>query len=309
MKLSRCLFLVSVFLFAAPALAVQNPPSREMKTANDLFASQKWADAAKSYEAIIAAEPGNARAWYQLGMSRFSLQQFEAAIAAWRKNIDLTKNPSAMYNVACAYSRLNQKAKAIEWLEKAFDNKFSPFANIAADPDLANLREEPRFKELAASLDRKRRPCIYSDAARQFDFWLGEWDVFNPQGQKAGTSSIQQIADGCGILENWTGSLGGSGKSINFYDAATGRWHQYWIGGGGVAARYAGVYKDGAMRYEGESVQQSNSGGSGGAKVRTRLTFFNLDANTVRQHAEQSSDDGQTWTTIYDFKYVQRKSG
>jgi len=55
------------------------------------------------------------------------------------------------------------------------------------------------------------------------------------------------------------------------------------------------------MRYEGEQP-------SGASKVRTRLTFFNLDPNTVRQLAEQSNDEGKTWTVTYDFKYVRKKS-
>jgi tetratricopeptide (TPR) repeat protein len=299
MKLSHGL-LLWIVLLCSPALAVQNAASPQMNAANELFNNQKWEEAAKAYEVIVAADPGNARAWYQLGMARFSLAQFESSIRAFEKNIAITNNPTAMYNVACAHARLNQKDKAIEWLDKAVSNNLSPFTNIASDPDLAGLSTEPRFKELVATIDKKRRPCMYSDSARQFDFWIGEWDVFNPQGQKAGTSSIQQIADGCGILENWTGTRGGSGKSINFYDPASGKWYQYWMGANGIPSRYEGIFKDGAMRYEGEA--QSAAG-----KVRTRLTFFNLDTNTVRQLAEQSADEGKTWTTTYDFKYSRKK--
>lgn len=301
MKLAHGLLLWIALLFPTTVIAFQNTPSPQMTAANQLFSNQKWEEAAKAYEVIVAAEPGNARAWYQLGMSRFSLAQFDSSIRAFEKNITITKNPTAMYNVACAYARLGQKDKAIEWLEKAVSNNLSPFTNIAADQDLAGLSAEPRFQELATTLDKKRRPCIYSDSARQFDFWIGEWNVFNPQGQKAGTSIIQQISDGCGILENWTGTLGGSGKSINFYDPSSSKWYQYWMGANGVPSRFEGTYKDGAMRYEGEA--QSATG-----KVRTRLTFFNLDTNTVRQLAEQSADDGKTWTTTYDFKYSRKKS-
>jgi hypothetical protein len=286
-------------LFAVPT-AVQDSPSPQMKAANDLFAAQKWAEAAKAYEAVVAIEPDNARAWNQLGTARFSLNQFELSIPAFEKNIALTKNPITMYNLACAFARLNRKTDALEWLERAVANDLPPYNNIAADEDVANLREEPRFKEALATLERRRHPCVYSDAAKQFDFWVGEWDVFNPQGRKAGTSVIQKIAEGCGVLENWTGSLGGSGKSINFYDPRTERWHQYWIGATGIPARYVGVFKDGAMRYEGE--QQKD------AKLHSRLTFFNVDANTVRQLSEKSSDGGNTWTTEYDFKYVRRKN-
>lgn len=301
MKLAHGLLLWIALLFPATVFAFQNTPSPQMIAANQLFNNQKWEDAAKAYEVIVAAEPANARAWYQLGRSRFSLAQFESSIRAFEKNIAITKNPAAMYNVGCAYARLTQKDKAIEWLEQAVSNNLSPFTNIAADPDLAGLSAEPRFKELASTLDKKRRPCMYSDSARQFDFWIGEWDVFTPQGQKAGASIIQQISDGCGILENWTGTLGGSGKSINFYDPASSKWYQYWMGADGIPSRFEGTYKDGAMRYEGEA--QSVSG-----KVRTRLTFFNLDPNTVRQLAEQSADEGKTWTTTYDFKYSRKRS-
>src|SRR5690349_15545540 len=41
--------------------------------------------------------------------------------------------------------------------------------------------------------------------ARQFDFWVGEWNVTNPAGKAAGQSKIESIAGGAGLLENWTG--------------------------------------------------------------------------------------------------------
>jgi hypothetical protein len=153
-----------------------------------------------------------------------------------------------------------------------------------------------------AASDEKLRPCLYSPEARQFNFWVGEWDVYTPAGGKAGYSKIEQIAGGCGILENWTSALSGSGgKSLNFYDAETKKWHQYWIGSDGIPHRFAGVYADGAMRFEREPYMQN------GRRMLGRLTFFNLDANTVRQLAEASDDDGKTWKVSYDFKYVRTK--
>ena len=32
--------------------------------------------------------------------------------------------------------------------------------------------------------------------ARDFDFWIGEWDVFGPQGRQVGTNSITRLFDG-----------------------------------------------------------------------------------------------------------------
>lgn len=294
--------LLSVLLCLAAQVAfAQTRPSPKMIAADELFKAQKWAEAAKAYEEVVREETANARAWNQLGMSRVSLQQFEAAIKALQKTIDLTNNPIAMYNIACAYARLNQKEKAFEWLTKASGSRLPPSLDISQDKDLATLRDDPRFKELVTALDKKRRPCMYSPEARQFDFWIGEWDVFNLQGQKVGTNVIQRISEGCGVLENWTDGFGGEGKSLNFYDPRTGKWYQYWIGLDGVPTRFSGTYKDGALRYDGEPLTNN------GVQNLSRLTFFNLDANTVRQFAEQSKDDGKTWSVLYDFKYVRKK--
>ena len=52
----------------------------------------------------------------------------------------------------------------------------------------------------------------------QFDFWIGEWDVY-PTGAKniVGHSLIQMVSSGCALLENWT-SPASNGKSLNFVE-------------------------------------------------------------------------------------------
>ncbi len=303
LRATTVILLLVTAAFAQSAPPAATPPSPAMVAARKLMVAKDWAAAAKAYEEIVKAEPANAPAWYQLGMARFSQEQFRPAIAAFEKNIAIANNPSAMYNVACAYARLGEKEQALAWLNKAVTAGLSPFTNLAEDTDLALLREDPAFKELVKATDTKRRPCMYSAEARQFDFWLGEWDVFTPQGQQAGTSSILQVAEGCAIYENWKATVGGTGKSLNFYDATAKKWYQYWIGATGAPARFAGNFSDGAMRYEAEPTLAN------GKKVLARLTFFNMDANTVRQLAEQSMDDGKTWTVLYDFKYVRKATG
>jgi tetratricopeptide (TPR) repeat protein len=294
---------VCLFVLAAQSVSAQPANfSPQRVAADELYKAQKWAEAASAYAEIVKNEPQNGGAWYQLAMAQFSLKRYEQAIASFEKAVEISKSPTAMYNLACAYARLNRKEKAFEWLEKSLaTNMAARFANFAADPDLENLRGDARFKKLADATARKMKPCLFSAEARQFDFWLGEWDVFNPQGQKVGASRIENVSVGCAVLENWNASFGGSGKSLNFYDPQAKKWFQYWMGGNGAPQRYAGVYKDGAMRYESESLTPD------GKKLLSRLTFFNLDANTVRQLAENSTDEGKTWQVLYDFKYVRTK--
>jgi tetratricopeptide (TPR) repeat protein len=290
--------LLFVIVLAGNVFAQQ--PSPQMQAANQLVREQKWTEAVTALEAIAKAEPNNGRAWFLLGNSYHQLAQYEKAAAAYEKNIPISKNPAAMYNLACAYSRLKQTDKAFEWLEKAITNRVFG-VNLQTDEDLINIRNDARFAKLAETLDRQNRPCIYSAESRQFDFWIGDWDVFNTNGQKVGTNLIQSFSEGCALMENWTASVGGNGKSINYYDASTQKWYQHWIGSGGGALRYEGSFKDGAMRFEGVTIGQD------GKKTLQKLTFFKIDENTVRQLAENSTDDGKTWTITYDFKYAKRK--
>lgn len=278
----------------------QQTPSPKMTAANELFQQKKFQEAAKAYGDVVKDEPQNGRAWYFMGMSLHSLRQWEQAISAFEKNVAITQNPNSMYNIACEYAQLKQTDKAFEWLEKALTNGAAFTVNIETDTDLENIRQDARFKKMTELADHRKRPCIYSSEARQFDFWVGDWEVFNTQGQKAGTNSVQSFSDGCGLLENWTGALGGDGKSINFYDAGTGKWYQSWIGTGGGSLRYAGNFKDGAMHFEGETM-------ASGKKTLQKLTFTKLDENTVRQVFEASNDDGKTWAITTDLKYVRKK--
>lgn len=300
-------YFIAILLFVFVGIFVldydgQQPPtpSSKMAAASELYKQQKWPEAAAAFGEVLKDEPQNGRAWYLLGMSFHSLGKYEQAITAFEKNVAIAQNPNSMYNIACDYSHLNQADKAFEWLEKALNNGVAPFVNLDTDTDLENIRKDARFKKMAELADRQKRPCIYSAEARQFDFWVGDWDVYNPAGQKAGTNSVQLFSDGCGLLENWTSALAGDGKSINFYDPGTGKWYQSWIGTGGGALRYAGNFKDGAMRFEGETI-------AGSKKTLQKLTLSKIDENTVRQLFEASNDDGKTWAVTYDLKYIRRK--
>ena len=296
------LLFVFVGFFADDYYAQQQQstaPSTKMSAANELYKQQKFQEAATAFGDVLKDEPNNGRAWYLLGMSLHSLAKYEQAIAAFEKNVTISQNPNAMFNIACGYSRLNKADKAFEWLEKAL-NGGAVFINFEKDADLDNIRKDARFKKMLDLAERKKKPCLYSAEARQFDFWIGDWEVFNTAGQKAGTNLVQLFSDGCGLLENWTSVVGGDGKSINFYDAGTNKWYQSWIGSGGGALLYAGNFKEGAMRFDGET-------SANGKKTLQKLTFYKLDENTVRQVFEASNDDGKTWIVTTDLKYVRNK--
>ena len=140
-------------------------------------------------------------------------------------------------------------------------------------------------------------PACQSDEHRQFDFWLGEWEVFLPGGKKAGDSRIESIAAGCALLENWSGNGGFSGKSVNMYDRIDQRWHQSWVDSSGSRLDLAGVFAEKRMVL-------SSAAKAGPLQ---RIAWSVNDDGSVRQLWEASSDEGKTWAVQFDGKYVRRK--
>ena len=171
--------------------------------------------------------------------------------------------------------------------------------NAAQSASLRSWAEENSL-DVVYSSQAPAKACANRPESRQFDFWVGEWEVRNPKGQLAGTNSVQLILGDCVIAENWTGARGNSGKSFNFYDAGTGKWHQLWVDDRGGVLRLAGEYRDGAMRFEGETPKGD------GKKTLERLTFTALPDGRVRQFWEQSVDDGKTWSVAFDGTYTKK---
>lgn len=132
---------------------------------------------------------------------------------------------------------------------------------------------------------------------RQFDFWIGEWEVRDTAGQIAGTNRIERIEGGCGLQETWRGAKGMTGRSINGYWPQTGKWHQTWLGNDGTLLRLDGRYRDEKMVLEGDISRRA------GGVIRNRITWFRLATGKVRQLWEQSMDGGATWAVTFDGTY------
>jgi hypothetical protein len=151
----------------------------------------------------------------------------------------------------------------------------------------------------ALNLPAQTTPPPTPPVNHDFDFWLGQWNVTTPEGKPAGTSRIESVADGHGLLENWTGdpaSGGGNGKSLNCYNSANGKWQQFWIGSGGGLLELAGGLVDGQMVLSGSHHVR-------GQALLERITWTPKADGSVRQLWEQSPDGGKTWQAVFDGLY------
>ena len=144
-------------------------------------------------------------------------------------------------------------------------------------------------------------PCV-SEAHRQLDFWVGDWDVLLPDGKPAGRNTITRELGGCVVQEHWTGAGGLRGSSFNVWQAATGTWHQTWVDSAGSLLLLTGRLDGKVMVLEGETPTAA------GGRARHSLRLEPLDGGRVRQVWRTSGDGGTTWNVVFDGLYVPRAS-
>ncbi len=301
-RLTALALAMSLLIFASSLIAQQKNYTQE--EANAFLQAQDWKNASAAFAALVKQDSKNGLAWLQLGISRHHLKNYADAIKAYQEADNLGfAQWRARYNIACSFALMNNKDAAFEWLKKALAVGFSQTQLLESDADLASLRDDARFQNVLELTERNSRPCEYSEKHREFDFWIGEWEVFNPQGQQIGTNVIQKFINGCVIYENWTSARSGYyGKSFNYYDPAAGKWKQNWVDSAGGIVWYEGEVKDGVMHFSGENISMD------GSKQLARVTFTPLPDGRVHHVIEQSADDGKTWSVYFDGMYVKKNA-
>ncbi len=145
-----------------------------------------------------------------------------------------------------------------------------------------------------------------TDAApyRDFDFWLGHWDVFDvASGTLLGENRIERLANGCLITEHWRGVRGSSGFSMNFYDPNQRAWRQVWQSAD-VLIDYSGSREaQGAMQLEG-TITYHGDGRS--APFRGRWTP-QPDGRVLQEFWEFNAEQ-EAWTVWFRGEYRRREN-
>jgi hypothetical protein len=145
-------------------------------------------------------------------------------------------------------------------------------------------------------------PGCSSEQHRQFDFWVGHWEVTSG-GQPAGRNHIELVSNGCALAEHWASATPGfTGFSLNIFDRTSGQWHQTWVDSSGLLLQLDGGLVDGNMVLSGELP------GPDGGSVTHRITWTPNGDGSVRQHWETSTD-GEEWNTAFDGLYVRADAG
>jgi hypothetical protein len=143
--------------------------------------------------------------------------------------------------------------------------------------------------------------CLPS-AYREFDFWVGDWDVFDVGSPIVGNTKVARarvdlILDSCVLREDYQGTDGHKGQSFTIFDGSRKVWHQSWVTNRGELLLIEGRIEHGTMVLSGEDRAK-------GALVRGA---WKPEKGNVRETAVTSTDGGKTWKPWFDLVFRPHK--
>ena len=141
-------------------------------------------------------------------------------------------------------------------------------------------------------------PACDSPGHKQFDFWVGKWEVYRTDtNQLVARSLIEKLYGGCAVRENWMPIGGTGGGSLNAWRPAEKKWRQTWTDTGNNWNEYVGGMAGGLMVLTGTSAKAA------GKVAPVRMTYEAKPDGSVIQTGYQSTDGGKTWAVQYQFAY------
>ena len=137
---------------------------------------------------------------------------------------------------------------------------------------------------------------------RQFDFWVGDWDVVHTERQDTmvGGNTVVRDYSGCGIREDWRPFTMEYAGSISSYDPREKIWRQTWVDSFNAHVQLVGGFRDGKMVLSGPWPNLKDG------KTGLMRVSWAPSGEGLRQVGEYSMDDGKTWIRSFDYTYYRR---
>jgi hypothetical protein len=186
-----------------------------------------------------------------------------------------------------------------KWLAGALGVTISTWGLALAPPEAA-AQDFP----ISASLPAE---------SRQFDFWIGEWDVnlrirqpdLTWADQIRAVAQIYPILNGKAVLELWSDAreAGIKGYSLRHFDTAREEW-VLWLNWPGPnrsgSASLSGTFRHGRGEFFARQATQD-----GGERI-SRYTFSDIAQDRLRWDDAFSTDGGESWTHGWIMEFTRR---
>jgi hypothetical protein len=176
------------------------------------------------------------------------------------------------------------------------------------------------FSLLAAHpANGQTEPCP-GPTHRQFDFWLGDWEIRQELLQRDGSwielparTTVRRVAGACALTEEWRGDVlffwegmdaaaPLEGLSVRAFDPKARLWRIWWMD-----SRRPDFGRPFEGRFErDEGVFLREEVGADGAPYLTRIRFHGISVDSVRWELAISRDAGSSWSPLWRMQFRRR---
>jgi len=155
---------------------------------------------------------------------------------------------------------------------------------------------------LLTTISTAQTPCACcTESHSQFDFWVGDWTVYDTAGNIVGENLVVKLEDNCIVNEHWKGAQGGTGSSYNYFNTVDSTWNQLWIDNSGSNLVLKGTAEADKMILKSELIP--------GKKVDwywNRITWTNNPDSTVTQLWEILDKNDKLLTIAFEGIYKKK---
>jgi hypothetical protein len=160
------------------------------------------------------------------------------------------------------------------------------------------------FLPLSLSAQQGPPPGCTAPEYRQFDYWVGDWEVTDSAGVTVyGTNNVTLEESSCVVHEHWAGSRGGTGQSFNYYDPRTRIWQQDWV----ASSAGSSLHLTGNLGDHGTMTLEADVPGPNGTTVHHKAQWIPQPDGRVRQYWRSTTDGGRTWSMVFDGWYRKKR--
>ncbi len=134
-----------------PRFAELRRTARERKIEESRHEAERLA---QKYERLKASPSTKGSAFYEIGKDLLEVGRYDLAAQAFEASAARGHREGAsLYNTACALSLKGDRARALDYLQKALEAGFDDPSLVRRDDDLDNVRGDPRYRELLKMAD------------------------------------------------------------------------------------------------------------------------------------------------------------
>ncbi len=244
---------IAFCIWLAPLVASLSQEPAEIPSHADLaFAQKDWSRAIRNYQAVLESDSLNGHAWLRIAQAQRALGLYVQALETLESALIVGAREAMIeFERARNFANLGRTEDSLVALSRANESGLRALPSLEGAEEFKAVRLRGEFQEIYSAVRRRVFPCEGIAGSEDLDFWAGDWEVRLADGSLAGHSQVTRQDGGCAVLEQWRGSGGSAGTSVNYFIPSLGQWRQVWVGSGGTLVDMLGGSIDGGMRMEG----------------------------------------------------------